>query len=580
MDKVYCWINGVRLFLLCCVMPTIAFAQMPQISIQDSVLNTALWSIGLTQADLAIRGDTLGDVDRFALTQRVLEEPARAMDLLPAFDKLTGPDLLQDALLLLGGEVSPEVISVSDVDVPEGLKALVRALMACQKQLDQIYVGFSAEEQHAFMSLIHLVDPGVLLSEAASDSLIALGRRVDRPALVLSTIRLMEAVDVFVALSPTLEIGVFDTPVGRVVVGGDTADVYAEPAALIIDLGGDDHYIYQMSPKRVSVVIDLGGDDIHTGASGSGIAGVNVVVDVQGKDRYFSEGIGQGVGMGGVGVLVDLAGDDFYQADVGGQGFGLYGVGILCDGAGADRYEGALLVQGVGAPGGVGILADEAGVDSYRAGGKYKDFREAGQYYQSMAQGFGYGVRPLASGGIGILVDAAGDDRYEVDYFGQGTGFWGSVGVLIDRQGKDQYVARRYAQGCGVHLAVGVLVDEIGDDVFVLWGVGQGCGHDLAVGRLIDLGGHDVYRATWLAQGVGNANGVGWLEDLGGDDVYQAEREDTQGFGVSARDYGSIGLLIDREGLDQYRLGRENGLVRSLGDYGVLVDWPLIWGAQ
>jgi len=541
--------------------------------VPDSILNTALWSIGLTQADLAIRGDTLGDQDRFVLTQNILDAPATARGLLPKFGIVTGKHLLQDALQLSGG-ASSEWDFVSDHTTSHGLDALIQAMSVCQKRLDAVYEHFSEDELDTFLSLILLVDPKVSLSEMQSDTLMALGRRVDRKALLVAVIDLMDAVDTFVASPPILESGVFDTPIGRVVVGTDSADVYTESAVLIVDLGGNDHYTHSANTGCLSVVIDLGGDDLHEGMSGSGIAGVHVVVDVWGQDRYQSEGVGQGVGMGGVGILVDLAGDDVYQVDVGGQGFGLYGVGILCDRAGSDQYEGALLVQGVGAPGGIGILADQSGEDVYLAGGKYKDFREEGRFYQSMAQGFGYGIRPLASGGVGVLIDVMGDDRYEVGYFGQGVGFWGSMGIVIDRQGNDQYVARRYAQGCGVHLAVGMLIDDVGEDVYTVWGVGQGCGHDLAFGSLVDGDGSDQYRATWLAQGVGNANGVGWLDDGAGDDVYWAERDDAQGFGGQARDYGSIGILIDRAGLDQYRATREDGFVRLGGYYGVCVDWP------
>jgi len=562
------------------VLPSNALAQIPEPGIQDSILNTALWTLGLTQADLAIRGDTLADVDRLSITKHLLEEPARAMELLPTFERLKGADLLRDALQLLDGETFPEVQIPVAVDVPAGLEPLMAALMGCQRNLDQVLEDFSLSERVKFASLIHLVDPGWPLSEAASDSMIALGHKLDRTPLLQAAIRLMETVDAFLDALPALAVGNYHTPMGRVIVGGPQADVYLDLPVLIIDLGGDDHYTYQENPGHVSVVIDLAGDDVHTGASGCGIGGIGVVVDVQGRDRYVSTGPGQAAGIAGVGVLVDLAGDDFYEVDVGGQGFGLYGVGILVDRAGADQYRGRFLVQGAGAPGGVGILADGEGSDLYIAGGKYKDFREPEKYYQSMSQGFGYGVRPLASGGAGVLVDLAGDDRYEVDYFGQGTGFWGGLGLLKDLKGTDRYLARRYAQGCGVHLAVGLLVDGSGDDTYELWGVGQGCGHDLATGRLMDFGGNDVYQAVWLAQGAGHSNGVGWLEDLDGDDRYRAEWQDTQGYGAAARGYGSIGLLIDRTGLDEYRLGRENCLVRSAGVYGVTLDWPIIWRAR
>ena len=121
----------------------------------------------------------------------------------------------------------------------------------------------------------------------------------------------------------------------------------------------------------------------------------------------------------------------------------------------------------------------------------------------------------------------------------------------------------------------GVLVDVLGNDVYDVWGVGQGCGHDLAVGLLFDRNGDDAYQATWLGQGAGSANGMGWLDDWAGADRYRAGREDAQGYGVLSRDYGSIGLVIDRAGADVYEGRGENGSLWRGGHYGAGIDWPL-----
>jgi hypothetical protein len=217
------------------------------------------------------------------------------------------------------------------------------------------------------------------------------------------------------------------------------------------------------------------------------------------------------------------------------------------------------------------VLCDGAGDDRYEAGGRYADFREEGVHL-SMAQGFSGGIRPLASGGMGVLYDEGGDDTYEAEYFAQGSSFWGGAGVLIDRAGRDRYEARRYAQGSGSHLAVGVLLDEAGDDRYSLWGVGQGCGHDLSVGALIDRQGDDEYLAEWLAQGAGNANGVGMLDEREGDDLYSAGRDDTQGYGSAYRDHGSIGLLIDRAGVDRYVGAGQDDSLWTGGTCGTGVD--------
>ncbi len=98
----------------------------------------------------------------------------------------------------------------------------------------------------------------------------------------------------------------------------------------------------------------------------------------------------------------------------------------------------------------------------------------------------------------------------------------------------------------------------------------------LAVGILCDVWGNDVYRASWLAQGAGNANGIGMLDDVDGNDHYVAERNDAQGYGTPSRNYGSMGLLIDRAGKDVYEGSGGEGQVWMGGFYGGGIDWPIL----
>src|SRR5690606_32279131 len=122
-----------------------------------------------------------------------------------------------------------------------------------------------------------------------------------------------------------------------------------------------------------------------------------------------------------------------------------------------------------------------------------------GKSYQSMSQGFGYGVRPWeslagASGGIGVIAEAEGNDTYVADYFAQGSSYWFSLGILDDRKGHDRYVSGRYSQGAGIHMSAGVLIVGEGDDNYLAsYGVAQGCGHDFGIGFLLDNGGNDRY---------------------------------------------------------------------------------------
>ena len=372
----------------------------------------------------------------------------------------------------------------------------------------------------------------------------------------------------------------FETPAGAVIVGGPGPTVYRRPAAIILDLGGDDEYRGWTGSSlggklKASVCVDLSGDDIYASegdfSQGTGWMGAGVLVDMAGNDQYISQGgLCQGCGVLGVGMLVDLKGDDRYEAGIGAQGAGIFGLGLLIDGDGQDRYQAGGAAQGYGGTRGAGGLFDRGGDDTYFAGGMLPDFREEGRF-RSLAQGFGTGIRPFAVGGVGLLVDLLGDDRYEGDYFTQGSAYWMGLGLLMDREGRDVYIARRYSQGSGVHLAIGGLMDKGGDDIYRSWGVSQGCGHDLAVGLILDESGDDSYESTWLSQGSGNANGVGFLVDGAGNDRYTGDDE-VQGSGVGSRGFGSIGVLLDGGGDDRYSGFGRDGEIWTNGEYGVGLD--------
>jgi HEAT repeat protein len=170
-----------------------------------------------------------------------------------------------------------------------------------------------------------------------------------------------------------------------------------------------------------------------------------------------------------------------------------------------------------------------------------------------MSQGYAYGIRPDYSGGVGLIWDGQGNDTYVADIFGQGGSYWFGLGAIVDEQGNDRYLGYQYCQGSGIHLSLGALVDEAGDDSYAASTVSQGCGHDYAPGFLIDRAGNDHYEAAGLSQGAGNANGIGILVDEKGDDAYSArDASSTQGHGNPLRDFGSVGVLLDFGGTDQY----------------------------
>jgi hypothetical protein len=351
-----------------------------------------------------------------------------------------------------------------------------------------------------------------------------------------------------------------ETSIGEIIIGGYGSSRYEGSPAIIIDLGGNDEYCLSANPSSEfgsSVIIDLAGNDVYNSASdytyGSGFLGSGILVDVSGDDTYLTRNFSLGSGLFGTGLLIDEQGNDKYFGDTFTMGAGCFGMGGLIDLSGSDQYSAALYAQGFGFTGGMGILIDSSGNDSYFAGGKYKDILRYKDHYISLSQGFAYGLRPIMSGGIGILYDIAGNDLYTSDIFGQGSSYWWSLGTLMDQEGNDKYVSYQYAQGAGTHLTLGVLEDSSGDDIYISHGVSQGCGHDLALGLLLDRSGNDNYVTYDLSQGAGSADGFGILiDEVGNDGYYVGKSNNTQGFGDPRRDYGSIGIILDLSGKDNY----------------------------
>ena len=70
-------------------------------------------------------------------------------------------------------------------------------------------------------------------------------------------------------------------------------------------------------------------------------------------------------------------------------------------------------------------------------------------------------------------------------------------------------------------------------------------------------------------------NSFAWLVDGGGDDVYSArDITSAQGVGNNGgdRDYGSLALLLDLGGRDDYSCGVSNDRPRLRPLYGILDD--------
>ncbi|MGB5105898.1 MAG: hypothetical protein WBP42_04200 [Candidatus Zixiibacteriota bacterium] len=369
------------------------------------------------------------------------------------------------------------------------------------------------------------------------------------------------------------------TPLGRIAVRGTGNDHYEGFYDLIIDLGGDDEYYLSRSEDfHNQIIIDLTGNDKYFALSdhvmGAGFFSTGILDDWSGNDIYIANKFSQGCGFFGTGILIDRAGDDLYCGDIACQAASSFGVGMLLDYAGRDTYTSALYSQGFGFIMGASALVDNSGNDTYAAGWKYGDILRYEDHYVSLSQGFGYGLRPYFSGGIGLLIDGAGNDQYSADIFGQGASYWFALGGLIDYGGNDNYIAYQYAQGAATHMCVATLIDISGEDLYSSKGVSQGCGHDIAFGLLLDCNGNDQYSATDLSQAAGSANGIGMLIDLRGDDGHMARVQlNTHGYGNPRREFGSIGLFLDLQGLDAYRgYGQDNTYWVSPSKWGIGAD--------
>jgi hypothetical protein len=420
------------------------------------------------------------------------------------------------------------------------------------------------------------------------------------------------------------------TPAGALVIrdAGDTthtAGAYGgdEAIALLIDTGGDDTYLLPAGANvrldhPVAVVLDLGGADHYTyvpvaepphpellpeddhgrytpttpagegyGAislsdharQGAGRLGIGMLYDLgQGHDRYESPRLSQGAGILGVGVLYDDGGDDIYASEAVAQGAGVFGVGLLIDEGGQDQYTGVHAVQGFGYASSYGLLYDADGGDAYVAlpgpdlGGPalYPSSQNPEGSNSSMSQGMGFGRRAdqsdgvFMSGGFGLLRDRAGDDRYEADIFAQASGYWFGTGILADGEGDDTYAGRWYVQGSSAHFANAFFIEDGGDDRYnedtPVLATSIGVGHDFSLGLLYEASGDDHYHAPGLALGGGNSDGIGLLLDASGADHYLSESDSNLGW-ANAQDYPTYagfeaqrctGLFLDGGGDDVY----------------------------
>ena len=371
-----------------------------------------------------------------------------------------------------------------------------------------------------------------------------------------------------------------ETDFGDVVIAGTGRNVHQKPAAILIDLGGDDRY--EVTPTKdappVQVIIDLSGDDTYEAQGPFGpsaaLLGVSVVVDEAGDDLHVArDPFSLGAAVCGVGLLVDAAGNDRYLGDCFGEGAAIFGLGLLLDGGGDDLYDARMCSQGFGCVKGVGALVDLGGEDHYRAGGGSADATPGQHRLPALSQGFGWGLREYAPGGVGILADAQGPDVYTAGDLSQGAGYWYGEGILYDGGGNDTYVGGDTSQGAGAFLALGHLLDESGDDRYVAGNASQGVGHDLGIGVLWDAAGDDTYVADRMAQAAASRGGIGIAVDLAGDDSYRAS-VGARGHVPLERGARGVAVFIDGGGTDSYNGPGGDGRLWVSGEWGAGLDLP------
>lgn len=624
------FMQHLLLVSLLVIFPQILWAQRSLPADAAQHLESALERIGMRSSDLAMPPDLLErDRRRTAFHDSLFTHPLHAVDRLdelrlemalkdPATMYLTYQQLLSD--VGLGSFIPADYTSTLKVDyVSEKLgvdptsrvnfitsilllryvsaiitasddmaraRSIIRSRYPHVQQLDSLW-RLSREDETS--TLWHLADAEQLQQRIAREiydgvpsdvaqDIIGSGLSLYQQ-LLLYTLQSDLTRDILV---DSVQSATFDSPIGRIAIGGPGNDLYVGSYAIIIDVGGND--IYNLSTQRssrtkalhVQCIIDLDGHDTYRSgdhALGSGFTGAGILIDRRGNDVYVAGDYSLGSGLVGVGILHDLEGDDTYTSGTNTQGSGIYGVGLLYDDDGHDTYRCHAQGQGFGGTAGVGMLNDLRGNDQYIAASPYVDVLRYDSHQVTFAQGAALGSRPLASGGIGVLFEHDGNDQYVCDIYGQGTGYWFGLGGLIDVRGDDRYQAYQYAQGSGVHFATGLLRDHNGSDVYVSHGVSMGCGHDVATGLLLDEAGDDAYVVESLSLGGGNANAVSIFIDLLGNDAYIAQHEaSTLGYSDFRRSYGMVGVFIDADGTDAYTSKKRNDTWSMKSTYGVFVD--------
>ncbi len=478
------------------------------------------------------------------------------------------------------------------------LGRLVRSVIVASEAVDWSLSDLSTEERRMLQAKPerYFFPDGDFFKFLTADThrqveIVSIAQKIDFPMLFRAALLMCRAVDQFViemdnlkksdsfryifkdSRSPRGEILNISTPAGNLVILGEDNNRFTGEAALLIDLGGNDHYERLPTKKaetlsNVKVSIDLGGNDTYDDrrtilSQGAGSLSIGLMYDLKGNDKYQAGDMGQGCAFFGVGMLMDRDGNDIYHMGLMGQGFGLFGFGALADMDGNDRYVLKGMGQGAGATLGLGLLLDERGDDKYLAGGGRSRSRLIPDS-MNHCQGAGLSIRSHTwvdelsiYGGIGFLSDGGGNDLYHSTGGNcMGSSYFMSLGALVDHGGNDIYLPEGgYGLGFGLHLSNGTLVDIKGDDLYIAGSFCGGFGSDRSVGILADLAGNDIYGPSdryidkQLQQKEDNRTTSEKTKNDNKERIRAAMANTSYGSALKPK---AIGLLVDFQGSDEY----------------------------
>jgi hypothetical protein len=337
------------------------------------------------------------------------------------------------------------------------------------------------------------------------------------------------------------------------------------PISIAIDMSGNDIYenANDHLPTQgtgilgAGILIDGSGKDIYksvTMSQGCGFFGTGVLLDIDGDDDYKLQTSGQGCGYFGLGFALDIKGSDTRYLYGDGQGYGgVAGVGVIADYLGDDKYSAEPLasvadrgdyhsqgkINANGAQGaGMGRRGDGSDGHSWAGGlGALIDIKGNDQYYSgNWTLGCGYWF------GTGIVYEGEGNDLYKSVYFTQASGAHYCIGVILDEGGDDKHELWETA-GAGIAFgwdyAIAMLYDKGGNDQYIAKIISLGCAQIRSDALLIDIGGDDYYQLAAGQEGFGAATyrdsydhpslvspfdtyakSFGLLLDIGGKDTY------------------------------------------------------------